>query len=171
MLAQTRAASSRFHAHQANAGVWKERMKNTDGIAAAADAGEHRVRQALLGLLDLRARFFTDDLVEFANHQRIGMRPQRRAQQIVRGRNVRHPIAHGLADGIFEGAASVGHAHHFRSQQPHAKDVEPLPPYVLFAHVDHALESEKGAHGCSGHTVLSRAGLGDDALLSHATGE
>ncbi len=146
-------------------------MKNSDGIAATAHAREHNVRQALLGLLYLRARFFPDELVEFAHHQRIRMRPQCRAQQIMRGRDVRHPVAHGFADGVFERPASVRHAHHFRAQQPHAEHVEPLPPHVLFAHVNHALESEKGAHGSGGHAVLSRAGLGDDALLSHAPGE
>src|SRR5207253_10954531 len=39
------------------------------------------------------------------------------------------------------------------------------------AHVDDALDSEQGARGRAGHTVLPRTGLRDDAPLAHALGE
>src|SRR5262249_48842760 len=47
-------------------------------------------------------------------------------------------------------------------------NVEALAAHVLFAHVDDTLEAEERAYGRSGDAVLSRTGLRDDALLSHA---
>ena len=58
-------------------------------------------------------------------------------------------------------------AAHLGAQQPHAEDVQLLAAHVLLAHVDDALHSEERADGGGGHAVLSRAGLGDDALLAH----
>ena len=117
------------------------------------------------------ARFVSDHAMEVAHHGRIGMRAERRAQQIVRGRDVGDPIAHGLADGVFQRAAAVGHGDHVRAQQPHAEDVEALPAHVFFAHVDRAVEAEQRADGGGRDAVLPRAGFGDDALLAHAPRE
>src|SRR6185295_4956886 len=55
--------------------------------------------------------------------------------------------------------------------KPHAENVEALAEHVLFAHVDHAFESEQRAHRGGRDAVLTRARLGDDALLAHAAGE
>ena len=85
--------------------------------------------------------------------------------------DVGDPVAHGLADGVFEGAAAVGHADDVRAQQAHAEDVEALAAHVLFAHVDGAIEAEQRADGGGGDAVLARAGFGDDAALAHAPGE
>ena len=62
-------------------------------------------------------------------------------------------------------------ADHFRAQQAHARDVEPLPLHVLGAHVDDAFEAEPRRHRGRGHAVLPGAGLRDDAALAHAHGE
>ncbi len=124
--------------------------------------------RALLRLLDLRARFLADHFVKFAHHHRIRMRPERRAQQVVCGRYVRHPVAHGFADGVLERAAPARYSDHLCPQQSHAENIQPLPPHVFFAHVDHAFQTEQRAHrGCS-YAVLARAGFRNDALLSHA---
>ena len=40
---------------------------------------------------------------------------------------------------------------------------------ILGAHVDHAFHPEARTDGGSGHAVLSRTGLGDDAGLAHTT--
>ena len=106
--------------------------------------------------------------MEVAHHRRIGMRAQHAAQQVVRGANVGHPVAHGFVDGVLQRARARLHAAHLRAQQPHAEDVQLLPPHVLRAHVDHALHAEERAHGRGGHAVLTGAGLGDDAVLAHA---
>ena len=85
--------------------------------------------------------------------------------------DVGDPVAHGFADGVFEGAAAVGHGNHLRPQQTHAEDVEALPAHVLFAHVDGAIEAEQRADRGRRDAVLARAGFGDDAALAHAPGE
>ena len=99
------------------------------------------------------------------------MRAQRRAEQVMRGMNVGHPIAHGFADGVLQRPAAAGDAHHFRAQQPHAEDIQALPPHVLFAHVDDAFQAEQRADRRRRHAVLAGAGFGDDALLAHAPRE
>jgi hypothetical protein len=57
------------------------------------------------------------------------------------------------------------------AEQLHADDVERLPLHVFFAHIDDTLVAEQGARGGRRHTMLTRAGLGDDARLIHALGE
>ncbi len=68
----------------------------------------------------------------------------------------------------FNVRAAVAHRLHLRAQQAHAEYVEPLPAHILFAHVHHALQAEERAYRGRGHTVLPRAGLGDDAFFAHA---
>jgi len=46
------------------------------------------------------------------------------------------------------------------------KDVEPLAPHILGAHVDHAFQAQQRAHRGGGHAVLPGAGFGDDAALA-----
>ena len=82
--------------------------------------------------------------------------------------DVRHPIAHRFADGVLQRAAAGGYGDHLRAQQAHAEDVEALPPHVLLAHVDHAVEAEARADGGGGDAVLPRAGFRDHAPLAHA---
>jgi len=140
-------------------------------MAAAAHAGDDGVRQAVLGVQDLLARFDADTAMKIANHHGIRMRAKRGTQQVMGGRNVGHPIPHGFADGVFQGAAADGNPHHLCAQEPHAKDVEALPSHVFFAHVDGAIESEQRADRGGGDAVLASSGLGDDAVLVHAARE
>ncbi len=65
----------------------------------------------------------------------------------------------------------LGHAHDFRAQQPHAKNIQALPAHVLFAHVDDAFQAKEGAHRSGRHAMLAGAGFGDDAFLAHAPRE
>src|ERR1035438_2495971 len=85
--------------------------------------------------------------------------------------NVGDPVAHGLADGVLEGAAAIGHANHPGAEKPHAKDVEALAAHILFAHVDGAIEAEQSTDGGGGDSMLTGAGFSDDATLAHAFGE
>ncbi len=48
--------------------------------------------------------------LELAHHQRIRMRAERRAQQVVRVVGTRHPVAHGLVDGVLQRPAAGIHA-------------------------------------------------------------
>ena len=63
------------------------------------------------------------------------------------------------------------HGVHGGAEEAHAEDVELLPLHVRGAHVDDALEAEARAHGGGRDAVLTRAGLGDDALLAHLLGK
>ena len=99
------------------------------------------------------------------------MRPDRRADEVVRRRDVGHPVADRLVDRILERAAASGDRTYLRAEQPHAEDVERLAAHVLLAHIDDALQAELGADRRRRHAMLPRAGLGDDAPLAHARGE
>ncbi len=127
--------------------------------------------QAPLALQNLAASLVADDAVKIPHHHGVGMRAQCRAEQVMRGMNVGHPIAHGLADGILQRPAAARNAHHFRAEQTHAEDVQALSPHVLFAHVDDAFESKESAHRSGCHAMLAGAGFGDDPLLAHPPSE
>jgi len=171
VVAQPPAAPPSFGADELHSGLRHEGVEDAYGVAAAAHAGQHRVGQAPLGLQDLAAGLFTDHRLELAHHGGVGMRPQRAAQQVVGVVDIGHPVAHGLADSVLEGAAAGGHGGHPGSQQAHAEDVEPLPAHVLLSHVDRTLQAEQRAYRGGGHTVLSGAGLGDHPALAHAAGQ
>ena len=86
----------------------------------------------------------------------------------MRALDVGHPIAHGFADGVFQGPASRVDAHHFGAQQAHAEDIETLAAHVFGTHVHDAFQAEQGAHRGSGDAVLPGPRFRDDALLAHA---
>ena len=73
------------------AGVVDERVEDADGVAAAADAGDDRVGQPAGLRQDLLPRLLADHRLELAHHQRIRMRPERRAEQVVRVVDVAPP--------------------------------------------------------------------------------
>ena len=97
-------------ADQPHLRVVDERIEDADRVAAAADARDHRVRQAPGLLEDLRARLAADHRLELAHHQRIRMRAERRPEQVVRVARRRHPVAHRLVDRVLQRAAAGIHA-------------------------------------------------------------
>ncbi len=140
-------------------------------IAAAADAGHHDIRQSASRLQDLRSRLLSNDRLELADHQRIGMRPEHRAEQVVRRIDVGDPVAHRLVDRVLQRPASGIHLLHRRAQHPHAEHVQRLARHVFGAHVDDALQAQKRAGRRGRDAVLTRTGLGHDPALSHAHGQ
>ena len=96
------------------------------------------------------------------------MRAQHAAQQVMRGANIGDPVAHGLVDRVFQGAGTGIHAADFRPQQPHAENIQLLPPHVFRPHVHDAFKAQQRAYRGGGHAMLPGAGLGDDAMLAHA---
>src|SRR5579885_3384666 len=171
VLAELRARAPGFDADHSDAFVAEERVKQTNRIRAAADARDERVRQATFRVENLRARLSPDDALERANHERVRVRAERAAEQVVRVRDVRHPVAQGLVDRVLERARAGVNLAHLRAEQTHSEDVETLASHVLRAHVNDALQAEQRAHGRGRDAVLSRAGLGDDARLAHAARE
>src|SRR5690242_16204327 len=115
-------------------------MEKPDGVAAAADAGDQHIRQATGGGQYLLSRFRADDTLEVAYHNRIWVRAERGAQHIIRILDVGHPVAHGLADGFFQGAAAGGYAANFRAEQSHSEYIEALASHILFAHIHDAFK-------------------------------
>ena len=96
------------------------------------------------------------------------MRPDDRAEAVVRGFDRAHPVAEGLVDGVAEGPRAAADRPDLGPQELHAEHVGPLAADVFLAHVDHALQPEAGAGRGGGHAVLAGAGLGDHAPLAHA---
>ena len=95
------------------------------------------------------------------------MRADDRAENVVRGLDARHPVAHRFVDGVAKRARAAGDRPHFGPQQLHAEHVGRLPADVFLAHVDDAFEAEMGTGGGGGDAVLAGAGFGDHPLLAH----
>ena len=108
-------------ADQPHVAVVEERVEDADRVAAAADARDDRVGQPAGLLEDLRARLAADHRLELAHHQRIRMRPEHGAEQVVGVADVRHPVAHRLVDGVLQRAAAGVDADGPRAEQPHAE--------------------------------------------------
>ena len=120
---------------------------------------------------DLHARLVADHRLEVAHHGRVGVRPQRRAEQVVGVRDVGHPVADRLVDGVLQGACAAVDRAHLRTEQLHAEDVRLLAGDVDAAHVDDARQPQERGRGGRCDAVLPRAGLGDDPPLAHLAGE
>ena len=61
----------------------------------------------------------------------------------------------------------------FGAEQTHAENIQPLALHIFRAHVHstHSIPSRAATVACNGDTVLTSAGLGNDAALSHACGQ
>src|SRR5579871_4304276 len=101
-----RARAASLDADQFHGGVIREGVEDADGVAAAADAGHYQVGQASLLRQNLLARLAADDGLEVAHDAWVGMRSDDRADQVEGGLDVRHPVANGLVDGVFERATA-----------------------------------------------------------------
>ena len=116
-------------------------------------------------------RLAADDRLKIADDPRKRMRPDDRAENVMRRFDRAHPIAHGFVDGVAQRPRAAGDRPHFGPQQPHAEDVRPLAADILLAHVDDAFQAEAGAGRGRGHAVLAGAGFGDHAVLAHPHGQ
>ena len=101
----------------------------------------------------------------------IGVRSDHRAQQVMGIAHIADPVADGLVNGVFQGAAAGGDRAHLGAGQLHADDVGRLPLDIFFTHVDDAFQPQHGADGGCGHPVLAGPGLGDNPGLAHALGQ
>ena len=103
------AVASSLHAIDLDALVIEERMEQTDGVGAAADAGDERVGQPSFGGLHLFAHLGADHRLEVAHHRRIRMRACRRTDQVVGVVHVGHPVAQRLVHRVLERLRSGRH--------------------------------------------------------------
>ena len=144
---------------------------DADGVGAAADAGDHRVRQPAGGLEHLLAGLQPDDPLEVPDHHRERVRAADRADAVVRVPHRRHPVAEGLVHGVLERAGAGGDRDDLGAEHPHPGHVQRLPAGVLLAHVDGAVQAEQRAGGRGGHAVLAGPGLRDHPRLAHPPGQ
>ena len=156
---------------QAHGGLADEPRQQADGVRAAADAGEREVRQPALDGPQLGRRLVADPPLEVPDDRRVRVRAHRGAQDVVRGLDVRDPVAHRLVDGVLERRGAGGDGPDLRAQRPHAEHVRGLAADVLLAHEHDAREAEQGARGGGGDAVLAGAGLRDDPGLAEPAGE
>ena len=164
-------AAAGFDADEFDVLVGDVLVEGTDGVRPAADAGDDRVGQTAFVLEDLTFRFARDDAVEVADHRRIRVRAECGAEDVEGIADIGDPVAHGFVDGVLERGGAGADTAYFSSQKPHAEDVQLLPAHVFFPHVDNAFHAKERADCGGGYAVLAGAGLGDDALLTHAASE
>ena len=145
--------------------------EHPDRVRAAADAGDHGVRQPTLGLEHLSARLAADHRLQLPDDCRVGSRADARADQVMSRLDVRDPVADRLARRLLERLRAELDRTHLCAEQAHPLDVRGLPAHVLRAHVDDALEPETGADGRGRDSVLSRTGLRDDPVLAETARE
>ena len=86
-------------------------------------------------------------------------------------RNAAGPLPHGLGHGVLQRGRASGDGDDRSPQQAHPVDVQRLANRVFLAHEDHAFHVQQGRGGGSGHAVLPRAGLGNEAGLAHLLGQ
>ena len=74
-----------------------------------------------------RARLVADDAVKIPHHHRIRMRAVGRAQNIMRGADIGHPVAHRFVDRFLQGLLAGRHRHDLRAEHLHARHIQRLP--------------------------------------------
>jgi hypothetical protein len=154
----------------AHVGV-EERVEQTDGVGAAADAGDDGVGQGA-GLVEhLGPRLDADDALELADEPRVRGRADDAAEHVEGAGGVGDPVAQGLVDGGAQRGVAAGDRPDLGAQELHAADVRRLALDVDGAHVHHARQADLGGRGGRGDAVLAGAGLGDDAPGAHPLGE
>ena len=167
MFAEPVAASAGFDADHLHVSVLQEFVKQANCVRAAANTSEKMRGQALFRGKNLRARFAADAGMKIANHRRIGMRAENRTQEIVRGADVGHPVAHGFVDGVLERAAAGIDADHLRAEHAHARNVQCLALHVFRAHIDDTFKAEMRGHRGARDAVLAGACFRNDPRLLH----
>ena len=127
--------------------VVQEVVEQANGVRSSSHAGDEQVGQTAFDLQDLLPRFSPDDALEVAHDGGVRVRAQRRAEQVMSGLHVGHPVTDGLIDRVLQGAASTIYRMNFGAQQLHSEDVGLLSVHVHRSHVDDAFQSQQGAGG------------------------
>src|SRR5215472_3586041 len=168
MLSQLRATSTCLYANELYFLVANKLVEYANRIRSTAHTCNNGCRQSAFRFQNLLAGFTTNHGMKIAHHRGIRMRTQDAPQQVVSGANIGDPVSHRFIDRVLERARTRLHAPYLRPQQAHAEDVQLLPPHVLDAHIDHALQPEKRADCGSGNTMLSRSGFSNNSMLAHS---
>ena len=105
---------------EANGGLTDEARQESDGVGASADARQGQIRQPAFGRQQLSGRLIADDPLQIADEDRIRVRSHCRSQDVVRGLDVRHPVAHRLVDGVLQGGRAGCHWPDLGAERVHA---------------------------------------------------
>src|SRR5665213_4611451 len=102
VLAKRSAATAGVHADKADLAVGNEFVECADGVRSATYTGDDNRWQLAFLLQNLLLHLNADAAMEVAHHGGVGMRAESAAEEIVGGTDVGDPVAHGLADGVFQ---------------------------------------------------------------------
>mmetsp|Transcript_19494 Transcript_19494/g.49213 ORF Transcript_19494/g.49213 Transcript_19494/m.49213 type:complete len:530 (+) Transcript_19494:73-1662(+) len=160
-----------LHAEDAHLLVILEWVEHPDGVRATAHTRNDHIGELAHLLERLSLGLAANDRLEVAHDRGERVRADGRADDVVGGTHVSDPVAHRLVDRILERLRPARDAGHRGAEDLHAEHVECLTAHVLLAHVHGAVQVEQSAGSGSGHAVLARAGLRDDALLANALGK
>src|SRR4030042_2038281 len=120
MAALVQAAAGCFAAYQLHAQVVEKGMEDAYGVAASAHTGNYIIGKPAVSLHYLLSGFLANYRLEVAHYHGIGMGPHYRAQQVVRGAHIGHPVADSFVDGILERAAARGDRAHLCAEHFHS---------------------------------------------------
>ena len=81
------------------------------------------------------------------------------------------PLAEGGGAGVLQGCGPFCNRDDLCAEQAHPVDIERLAYGILFSHEYHAFHSHERRGSRGGYAVLSGAGFGNQACLSHFFGQ
>ena len=171
MLIAFKTKAARFYADDPNVGVIQEWVEQAQSVGATADASHQRVRQATFAFQHLLLSLRSDNGLEIADHSRVGVWSGSGTDDVESVFDVGYPVAQRLVHRVFQRPGTRGHRHNLSTQKAHAEHVRCLTLNVGRTHVDGTGQAKQRANRCRCNTVLTRAGFGNDAGLSHATGK
>ena len=111
-------------------------------------------------------RLGTDHRLQFAHEVGIGVRADRRAQEVVDAGGIRNPFAHGFVDGRPQSLIARFDRQHFGAQAMHPINIRRLPFDVDHPHIDTAWQADPRTGGGGRDAMLARASLRNDALCT-----
>ena len=166
IVAQPGAPAQRLYTDELD-GICQEGSEHTDRVGTAADTGCYLVRK-MSGLFDkLSPGFFSDAVLEVADHQREGVGACGSADT-VDSVFVFFGISHECGvNCLFEGLESEADRNDVCAEELHTCHIGSLFGDIDFAHIDVALKSEIGSCSCKCNAVLACPGLGDEFLFAH----
>ncbi len=168
MAAALQPFAGRFDADHGHIRIVEKGVEQPHGVGTAADAGDERVRQAVLRRQQLLARLATDHRLEIPHHARIGRRSRHGADDVEGVVDIGDPVAQRLVHGVLERRRAGVDGHDLGAEQAHALHVGLLALDVGGAHVDHAGHAQPRRHRGDGNAVHAGAGLGDQPAAAHA---
>ena len=77
------------------------------------------------------AGLLPDHTLKIADHERIWMRTERAAKQVVRIGDICYPVTQRFVNCIFQGARTGVNFSHFRAKQLHTKHIQRLATHVF----------------------------------------